>query len=294
MTYEPPNPDVEPDAAPRKPLAKRVPGSSGAPLPVAPDLTERRGLNADPNIVAQHLEASRPLEVTPQLDSDGDRFAAPHRERIEVTDPTPPPVDESRLSELLGRMSSGPPGAAIQADPAEYDQPHHHVVYRIAFRLIGSPSEVDALIAREAPALDPPPPRGWSELLYAAHVAVEAAQTWRTQHAVKLVDLRGIDPHAAHRQRLSRELNRWPTEAQAILALRCLADLSVEEISASTGFDDSQIRDVTVSWMPEDAESLGLLADLGQWIGGESTATDAFVAAPPLAFLDDVYTSAVA
>ena len=165
------------------------------------------------------------------------------------------------------------------------------LAYRIAYRLLGSQYSARELAHRvvtKVASLHLPESQ---EDLAIAGGTVAASLAWMHENPQSLGQLRSQDPHFDHRSRLARELARWPESAQAILALRGLADWELERIVAATGAADSEVREITSYWFETDAESVGMLRDLGQWTGGDANRQTAFNEASPLSHLDDVHSS---
>ena len=154
--------------------------------------------------------------------------------------------------------------------------------YRIAFRLTGDPFRAE-LIAMDTTrhAASNGDPTTYRRLVAAGAVERSLAATPS-----------GIDPHAQHRARLSRDLARHSQRDRCVLALRHLAGLGAGTVAVAMGLDEDTARSVAAHWLPSDAAGNGdsMLVGIDNWITGDGD-DDAAVGSDnssPLDHLDDM------
>lgn len=221
------------------------------------------------------------------------RDTLPHEDHLAVTEHGPARgPGRPTASAAAPELASSQPFRFVEIPVAESD-PEITIGVALATqiiqRLLGSAPHARKLAASVGSDSNP----AGLEKLTGAHklatAAVRSVLHLRSTSPDLLAAILAEDPHADHRARLCRDLQRWPVLAQGVLALRALADWDVPSIVEATRLSESNIREITRVWFPRDSESIGLLGDLAHWTDGDARRFDAFGAEQPLSHLDDVH-----
>ena len=169
-----------------------------------------------------------------------------------------------------------------------------NAAHRVAFRLVGVAGAAKSLVAGLGANAASTHVGSRSQAdVEAVSGAVAGALHWHETNEVA-GRRRMEDPHFEHRVRLTRELRRWPEPDRTVLALRFLAEWSVEQIAEVTGSGEGAVRDITRWWdESEGGNDGGLLHALDQWTEQPDDPSDGAFAPPgALAHLDDLYETA--
>lgn len=255
--------------------------------------------------------AVRPLgRRTPSMDREEARWQAPTVDSDRLNDlELPSPQPQTFQPVMLGDDEVTADNPAARHEPEEpsgvdrveddWTLPDRstldptNAAHRVAFRLVGVAGPARSMVANLG--VDAASTHVGSRSradVDAVGGAVAGALSW---HGSGEVGRRRMeDPHFEHRVRLTRELMRWPEPNRTVLALRFLAEWTVEQIADVTGSGEGAVRDVTRWWdASEGGNDGGLLHALDQWTEQPDDPSDGAFAPPgPLAHLDDLYESA--
>lgn len=153
---------------------------------------------------------------------------------------------------------------------------------RIARRLVGR-ENVAVAIARDALAASIVPGHPSGNTFVAVSATVSACLDR------PVIDDAGV-PYLQHRARLRRDLWRHDERQRAVLALRHIVGVPPSAVAARLEIPESQVREVTSTWWPDDSrvDSLAMLRGIDSWISSDLGDDATVVGSHDLSHLDEV------